>query len=364
MSDEQKKPQAGEWWSDSGEIVFIIGRNSAGNITYERDGLIEEMADESDLITWHHEPRCTSFGWIEPAAEVWPKWYILDETQGTCERPWAIERTSEDEAVRHGYDEHWNKTAESCAWHSKAVMWLEVTESEALARLQPPVQTCPDCNQPLTPGHADVCPEAWVVQDRVPVRHESTIDECRWSSWPNENDWISNNPYTEGWMHGRIQERDNKIIAPAVLSVRTRRKNLPPLPAESRPDEVPATPDPGEWWRLIDKAVDVPQEGDQVNCCIDIEHPCWVNRAQTGSFDMSPVLHYRRRITPVHPLGPESSEPDTVPIQFMVPRRILDGEDWPVRAVLAGGQVEDTATWLPVTIDRLGNASVRRSAIE
>jgi len=70
MSDETKTPQPGEWWSDAGEIVFVIGRNSAGHLTYERDGIIEEMDDESELITWHHEPRCDSFDWVQPPAET------------------------------------------------------------------------------------------------------------------------------------------------------------------------------------------------------------------------------------------------------------------------------------------------------
>jgi hypothetical protein len=68
MSDETKTPQPGEWWSDAGEIIFVIGRNSAGHITYERAGIIEEMDDESELITWHHEPRCTGWDWVEPPA--------------------------------------------------------------------------------------------------------------------------------------------------------------------------------------------------------------------------------------------------------------------------------------------------------
>lgn len=77
------------------------------------------------------------------SAEVWPKWYVLDETQGSCESPWYIKRTSETEWLRFGkcYDgtigfeeqREWPKL--------KPVSWLEVTEAEAMARVTPQNKT-------------------------------------------------------------------------------------------------------------------------------------------------------------------------------------------------------------------------------
>jgi hypothetical protein len=261
MSFETKTPKPGEWWSDAGEIIFVIGRNSAGHITYERAGIIEEMDDESELITWHHEPRCTGFDWVQPPAihpgegwellpvgtvlqdgdeffyagtwvltgnatekvgcntyrrkikpaEVWPKWYVLDETQGQSDRPWAIERYTTDKSWRHGVEEDGSISKEHNRFPSIIpVMWKEVTEAEALARVKhaKPVES----------------PDDWVTQDRVPVR--PVFDECRWSSWVNNDVWIRNNDNTYTWMHGRTEKLDGGK-PDAVLSVRCRRKDLP-----------------------------------------------------------------------------------------------------------------------------------------
>ena len=104
--------------------------------------------------------------------------------------------------------------------------------------MKPPIPACPDCNQPATDGHADVCEMAWVVQDRVPVRTE--IDEFRWSDWP-AGKWIIGMPETDGWSHG-------KRSCQATLQVRCRRRDLPPV--------APAIPDESPLQRMVRKHVD------------------------------------------------------------------------------------------------------------
>jgi hypothetical protein len=193
MSDETKTPQPGEWWraNSSGENTFVCGFDSEGDPVVEFSEMVEHYKMQTFIDRWHHEPRCTGFDWVEPPAvdpgegyellpvgtvlqagdefdsggtwmttcypetkciagwtyrrkikpaEVWPKWYVLDETQGSCEHPWYIKRTSETEWFRYGkcYDGTIG-FEEQNAWPKlKPVLWMEVTESEALARVTPP----------------------------------------------------------------------------------------------------------------------------------------------------------------------------------------------------------------------------------
>lgn len=220
----EKKPQPGEWWRTRGGdrryVAAVLPEELDLNfrvISIAYDGatethLIDGMTDDGS-IEWpedlvEHLPWCTSFDDPEPVAETWPKWYVPRDRTFIA----AVCRTSDVRAnVYDGKGCDVNIPMRVDTHH-----WLEVTESEALARLKPPAATCPQ---------------------------------------------------------------------PAVV------------------------------------ALDRPTDG----------------------------------------LGHGFSEPDTVPIQFMVPRRVLDGGDWPVRACLAGGLVEDAATWIPVMIDRLGNTSVRKA---
>ena len=84
---------------------------------------------------------------VEPPEEVFPKYYILDETKGVCKVPWYIKRTSDKECLRWGLNcDGVTVGYEPQAWGGQADTWLEVTESEALAR----VAIDPD-DMPLNP---------------------------------------------------------------------------------------------------------------------------------------------------------------------------------------------------------------------
>jgi hypothetical protein len=84
---------------------------------------------------------------VEPPEEVFPKYYILDETKGVCKSPWYIKRTSDKEGLRWGLNcDGVTVGFESQSWGGQADTWLEVTEAEALAR----VAIDPD-DMPLNP---------------------------------------------------------------------------------------------------------------------------------------------------------------------------------------------------------------------
>jgi hypothetical protein len=442
--------------------------------THSEGGLcFEGKNQEDDLVT--HLPWCTSWDDVEPhpicsmcgvspvilgtagcddctrfavesvgahvttipgdAVATWPKWYVrAEKTLSHKFKEIAYSRMDSEDS-----GETFHTDGTSYKWnHNVQAGWIQCTKAEALARLNPSpakctavesmdckscgdfcdkntLPPCPDCTLPLTAGHADVCPMAWVVQDRVPVRVGS--DEYRYSECAEASSWqTALGEWEPHVKHGYVSKFNG------ILSVRCRRRDLPPTcqnsaTESSRPENVVTvttdpvytlgaasrepltfaeartsaqqimtdqesrrseavsqetepqgepvktdTPDPGDGWRLINQAVDFP------NGCEQCWNPLtreWCSRYELAGTPFWGGSIYRRRITPaepIHPLGAASREPKTALIQFMVPRRILDDTkcDWPVRACLAGVEVIDSATWIPVTIDKLGNVSVRK----
>lgn len=366
--NEAKKPQAGEWWRTRGgerryvwavkpdllktaQPVFAADRDTNNRTyTYCADGqYYQGKQSREDLV--EHLPWCTSFDDVAPVAETWPKYFEAYDEWNAFVR---CERNGSNFAVRR------DGTGEVLAMMDYQYFSgrKQLTEAEALARLQPPAPTCPDCSEPFTAGHADVCPMAWV--EITDPEHIPRVGIDQWFS-ETRREWREQLD-----CHDAVPIKTIPYGISKPLSHRCRRRDLPPLPAPQ-----PSTPDPGDGWRLLERG-EVIERGDEweVN-----NQGVWINAGLIGNKVDSG--HYRRRITPAPCICPQPgvvsldcptdglghgfSEPDTVPIQFMVPRRVLDGGDWPVRACLAGGLVEDAATWIPVMIDRLGNASVRKA---
>ena len=69
---ETKTPQPGEWWvrNRGGRIFYVVG--------FDPDGCPVHYNEDLGLFTsqmrffckeFHHEPRCTGFGWVEPAID-------------------------------------------------------------------------------------------------------------------------------------------------------------------------------------------------------------------------------------------------------------------------------------------------------
>ena len=146
---ETKTPQPGEWWQRTVPVrgvinarFFIVGPSYDGKLIGMRQWLPMEEKDESDFRygildgteSIEHLPDCTGWDW-EP--ETWPKYYVLDEKQGTCDRPWYIKRTSEYRCTRFGINEYGKIESEEQSFREQSPLWLEVTEAEALSRVKP-----------------------------------------------------------------------------------------------------------------------------------------------------------------------------------------------------------------------------------
>lgn len=78
---------------------------------------------------------------IKTPTEMWPKWYVFDESHGKGDSSWAIERYTTDKSWRYGFDFEGSVCRQHQAFPTiKPESWLEVTEAEAKARLTPPVE--------------------------------------------------------------------------------------------------------------------------------------------------------------------------------------------------------------------------------
>lgn len=93
MSDEVKKPEAGEYWEHetSGDRVYFIGATPENEMVWQCHGDTIE-AGNLDWTGWHHLPDCTGWDW-QP--ETFPQWwtaldnvsfaYILRTSIDKCE---------------------------------------------------------------------------------------------------------------------------------------------------------------------------------------------------------------------------------------------------------------------------------------
>lgn len=217
---EPKKPEPGEYWGtvhSARAAIRIIGFDGNECVVRHRDGRLTTLASGNWKQTngdWKHLPWCTSFDDTEPVAEVWPKYYVSRNMSGYFRR---------DSTTLHfwvGSDGvEVQQVADASILDCKTT-FLELPESEALARLTP---KCPECGELAGAGHADVCPMGWVVQDRVPDR--GGIDEWRWNPISGgERSWL------ESTVSSRVRYMHGKESGGQIFEVRCRRKDLPPLP--------------------------------------------------------------------------------------------------------------------------------------
>jgi hypothetical protein len=154
---------------------------------------------------------------------VWPKWYVARSTQVVFSRHADDTLKVEGQSLPAGTELHWSIADDH---RVSSCEWVEITESEALARVTPPEDTSRPKNIHGTANDADESAEDpgevfpdWVTQDRVPARNG--IDEVRWSDWKSDA-WIPANRNSKPNMHG---ERISGVTA--TLFIRCRRKDLP-----------------------------------------------------------------------------------------------------------------------------------------
>jgi len=249
---EQKKPIAGEWWfPKSGKPYLCVATNARGGTVFKsHTETFHVCIDDFHWKHWHHGPQCDSFDWVEPVADVWPKWYVtliqnahyyrLDSSQcGQCIGENSFERVSSVDVARI---------------RSSPGPWIEVTEAEALARVEPLPAICPmcginfiepgtggcaGCNEfalasvtwrslPSTPvGTVKITPveslDDWVTQDREPMR---VGDQGKWDNgqpwWQAQSQFVDR--FQGKACHGMVDPDDG-----LTLSVRCLRRDLPPV---------------------------------------------------------------------------------------------------------------------------------------
>lgn len=196
---EQKQPQPGEWWRSDAldENAFICGFDWEGDPVFQTDDESPARIDRTKEFCeeWHHEPDCTGFDWTPPPAidpgEGWEllpvgtrlrkgdqcfgtdgRWvdswrHKFDESVGgpctsfpyrrrkPAEWPKYYIRTSGADSWVYRADGRYtirnltcNCVADPAEWYWRHGNMVEVTESEALARVAKPAQPA---DMPLNP---------------------------------------------------------------------------------------------------------------------------------------------------------------------------------------------------------------------
>jgi len=188
---EQKPPEHGEWWLYNANPecrVFILGANCSGHmVAVDRNDRYEVFNGVGNMALefWHHEPLCTGFDWKPPAPidpgegwELLPVGTVLQDCDECCSHlggGWiptvcAGYRVGELEGTRNTYRrrkppaETWPKyylrtsgadswvyradgrysirnltcdcVADPAEWYWRHGNMIEITESEALARVK------------------------------------------------------------------------------------------------------------------------------------------------------------------------------------------------------------------------------------
>ena len=119
---ETKTPQAGEYWvSDDGSLIRIVGTKLNGSVIYENQaGLSFQF---NSMTNWRHEPRCTSFHWVEPK--------LLTPGEG-------YEWVQQDDMIASGdeYRKCWAK-----GWHSTSAVGTKCKSINTYRRKIKPVES-------------------------------------------------------------------------------------------------------------------------------------------------------------------------------------------------------------------------------
>ena len=320
MSTEQKKPQAGEWWRDADEDrLYVVGKTPSGELVcVDAYKTTYVFAEVDDYDHWHYEPLCTGFDlqpkpdepaevkspdmdaiqtlrdfmgtesvlkyaslkvrqalWsvialaeraIHPVAEQkpeWPKWYVHRD-QSVCwfrkiyeTGPWLM-CEQHFPTTTHGTYTLGDFGADDKYFIIQGY-WIEVTETEALARVTPAVApgnvpvaavtkhdkhqstatwtaasvnnrvACEECLDYAADrvGVPVESPDDWVPQDREPAR--DGIDQWRWVNEDGEplSQWRATETKWRG-THGGGHDG-------YFFRVQCRRRDLPkqPLTAET-----------------------------------------------------------------------------------------------------------------------------------
>ena len=210
---ETKTPKAGEWWlrNSGGRIFFICGFDPEGWVVHWN----EDVGFFSSQMRFfckefRHEPRCTGFGWVEPAIDPGEGYELLPV--GT---------------MLQWYDQVLASDMTKPSWMDTMCMNERIGSRHGLKgtyrRKIKPVES----------------PDDWVTQDRFAVRCGS--DEIRWSDWEPDQWVVPLGFWPLEEIHGFV-DPDNG----STLSIRCRRRDLPVESPAEDPNDMPLNPVPGK----------------------------------------------------------------------------------------------------------------------
>ena len=196
------QPQPGQWWQSNNDTqVFIIGVKQNGDVIFEnKHG--QHFNGGKHWHNWQHLPDCDSFDW-QP--EVWPKYYT--HKQGfACDTAY-LRRDSAKVTYRVSKKGHqtvnwWDSDRDEIV---SSGGWIEITEAEAKARINPP--------SPPNPG------EGWRLVDKAtepPKPATRTVVLREWLLWSSPGheclQWLASDPL--GWPHRHPTGQTRTIEVP------------------------------------------------------------------------------------------------------------------------------------------------------
>lgn len=295
-----KQPKPGEYWchKNSTDIAYFIGFTFDNEMVWQccRDSV---EVGNIDWSGWYHEPLCTGFDWIEQTEPV-----SVTVTPGNCDP----------DTFRVDYvDPH--VLPEEPAWLSRLA---NATGTHSMS----------DFSAHTIARYVRMLREAaWPIIREL----ESVGDDTNWVDG-DETDRVY--PWYE------IEPLKHAVLSvdSPVPDAKPQQSTVTPGncdPSTFKVDYSPIPPDPGEGYRLINPAVDVPQEGDEYYA---VRLKTW--RSPIGAtIDFATGFHYRRRDEP---------QPYPKVIRLFVPLRAISEpeSDWPVRCSLTG--VKDVASWIEI----------------
>jgi hypothetical protein len=135
--------------------------------------------------------------------ETWPKYYT---TMDSCTTTVAYIRRDEQSHYTI-VKKDGTETPGFCWGEWDEGDRKEISEAEAKSLVRQSIANCPDCNEPLTDGHADVCPMAWIEIDvpRGTARVRRKYSQPVPVSPPEIPDNLPSDPLN--WPHSTSPER-------------------------------------------------------------------------------------------------------------------------------------------------------------
>ena len=264
MTEETKIPQAGEYWiSDDGSIIRIVGTKLNGKVIYENKTEFHYQCNS--MTNWRHEPRCTSFDWVEPK--------LLTPGEG-------YEWVQLDDMIASG-DEYRVK-----GWHSTSAVGIKCKSINTYRRKIKPVES----------------PNDWVEITDRDHKLRARIDQYNTSIWCRDWSYVYDShgkTVTQaGFKSARCRRKDLPVPMQSVAEVceaRVKPDTSQPKNIHGTANDADETPEPGEGYELLPVGT-VLECGDEF-----LIGEVWV---MTGNYGKEySVLRntYRRKIKPVEP---------------------------------------------------------------